>query len=335
MLLTPTIVDSSGFDMFERLELLKTVSRPEFLPANIGSLAMGLAWGFDPSVFNTQTLALTVLSFFIITVVSAIGAQVNTLGDHELDSMEPRKRYLVEATHQLGIGTLKTALVIELIIGVALVVPFLLFAARSALLLCLWLGALFLTFAYNVPPLRLKARSWLAMLSLTLVLSILPVTFVYLTVASQLDPLFALFLAGQAMTVYAIIIPTETRDYFSDKAGNVRTLTVALGLKNASLFAMTLLTSGLALMATAFTLALAGKQPLLLAFLLAISAADAYVFGNIRKLHTLSSQYEHTNESHFAEEIVELSTHNPKWITLVSQSIVLMSVVLLVSKLLF
>ncbi len=88
-------------------------------------------------------------------------------------------------------------------------------------------------------------------------------------------------------------------------------------------------------MAAAFTLALIGKQPLLLAFLLTIFAADAYVFGNFRKLHTFSSQYEHTNERHFAEEIVELFTHNPKWITLVSQSIVLVSVVLLVSKLLF
>jgi 4-hydroxybenzoate polyprenyltransferase len=321
--------------MLERLALLKTVSRPEFLPANIGSLAMGLAWGFDRLAFNMQTLALTILSFFIITVVSAIGAQLNTLGDHELDSKEPRKRYLVEATNQLGTNTLKTALIIELIIAIALVVPFLLFATRPALLLCLWLGALFLTFAYNVPPLRLKTRSWLAMLSLTLVLSILPVTFVYLTVASQLDLLFALFLAGQSITVYAIIIPTETRDYFSDKAGNVRTLTVALGLTKATSFAMTLLTAGAVLMVAAFMLTLVGTQLLLLAFLLAIFVADAYVFGNFRKLHTLSSQYEHTNEGHFAEEIVELSTHNPKWITLVSQSIVLMSVVLLVSKLLF
>jgi 4-hydroxybenzoate polyprenyltransferase len=319
--------------MFERLRLLKVVSRPEFLPANCGSLVMGLAWTYDSSTFNNRTLALAVLSFFIITVVSAIGAQLNTLGDHELDSTEPRKRCLVEATNRLGTGTVKTALTTELIICVALIVPFLLLQPKLELLL-LWLAALFLTFAYNVPPLRLKARSWLAMLSLTLVLSILPVTFVYLTISSQLDPLFALFLAGQSMTVYAIIIPTETRDYFSDRASNVRTLTVALGLTKATSFAMALLIAGAALMAAAFTFALVSKQPLLPVFLLAIFAADAYVLRNLKKLHRLSSQYEHTGESHFAEEVVELSTHNPKWITFVSQSIVLMSVVLLVAKIL-
>lgn len=294
---------------------------------------MGFAWAYDYSTFNYRTLALTALSFLIIAVVSAIGAQLNTLGDRELDSTEPRKRYLVEATNHLGTSTVKTALATELVICVALIVPFLMLQPKLELLL-LWLAALFLTFAYNVPPLRLKARSWLAMLSLTLVLSILPVTFVYLTIGSQLDLLFALFLAGQSMTVYAIIIPTETRDYFSDKASNVRTLTVALGLTKATSFAMILLTAGAVLMTAAFTLALVGNQPLLLVFLLALFAADAYVLRKFKKLHRLSSQYEHTGENPFAEEVVELSTHNPKWITFVSQSIVLMAVVLLVAKIL-
>jgi hypothetical protein len=36
--------------MFETIKLIATVSRAEFLLPNLGSLIMGLAWGFTPPV---------------------------------------------------------------------------------------------------------------------------------------------------------------------------------------------------------------------------------------------------------------------------------------------
>lgn len=318
--------------MFETLRLLKVVSRPEFLPANCGSLMMGLAWSINPSSDLTPQLAiLTALSFAIITVVSAIGAQLNTLSDHELDSNEPRKQYLVQATNALGKPKIKSVIAVEFMICLALIVPFLLIQVKPVLLLLLTV-AMFLTYAYNVPPLRFKSRSWLDMLTLLLVLSILPVTFVYHSITSELNFVFLLFLAGQAVTVYAIIIPTETRDYFSDKANGVNTLTVRIGLVKASLLAMLMLSLGGALMVTAFMLTLANKHPILSLFLLTIVAADFIVLRNYKRLYSLSKAYASTKESLTAEGIVQLSANNPKWITLVSQSIVFMSIILLVAK---
>ena len=93
--------------MFKDLKLLKTVSRPEFLPANLSSLVMGLAWGIDPNVNGIwETALLSALVLAVLTFVSAIGAQLNTLSDHELVSKEPRKRYLVDALEALGQGRL-------------------------------------------------------------------------------------------------------------------------------------------------------------------------------------------------------------------------------------
>lgn len=292
---------------------------------------MGFAWGINPlSDLTPQLAILTALSFVIITVVSAIGAQLNTLNDHELDSNEPRKQYLVLATNALGKLKLKSVITVEFIVCLAFVVPFLILA--KPVLLCLWAVAMFLTYAYNVPPLRFKSRSWLAMLTLLLVLSILPITFVYYSTTSELNLVFLLFLAGQTMTVYAVIIPTETRDYFSDKANDVNTLTVRIGLAKASLLAMLMLGLGGALMITAFTLALANKYPILSLFLLTMVAADFIVLRNYKRLYSLSKEYASSKESLTAEEIVQLSANNPKWITLVSQSIVFMSIILLVAK---
>ncbi|MCJ7471106.1 hypothetical protein MUO74_11560, partial [Candidatus Bathyarchaeota archaeon] len=62
---------------------LAVISRPEFLPANLASLIMGLAWAVTPPfVFNWDKALLVALSFGIITVVSAYGAQLNTLSDY-------------------------------------------------------------------------------------------------------------------------------------------------------------------------------------------------------------------------------------------------------------
>jgi hypothetical protein len=85
-------------------------------------------------------------------------------------------------------------------------------------------------------------------------------------------------------------------------------------------------------MVTAFTLTLANKHPILSLFLLTIVAADFIVLRNYKRLYSLSKEYASTKESLTAEGIVQLSANNPKWITLVSQSIVFMSIILLVAK---
>jgi 1,4-dihydroxy-2-naphthoate octaprenyltransferase len=319
--------------MFKTIRLLATVSRPEFLPANLGSLVLGLAWGVNPPLGSVRELAILAgLSFAVITFVSAVGAQLNTLSDYELDCTDPRKERLVQAMDNLGRDRLKSIMVVEFLLSLPFLFLLLLVQPKPVLLF-LWAVAHFLAYSYSAPPLRLKSRAWLAMCTLFLVLSILPILFVYYSFASTLESLFLLFLVGQAMTVYGIIIPTEIRDYWVDSAKGVETTTVWLGLVRASLFEILLLSVGGVLMGTAFILKLIyDLQPQLTAFLLVIATADGIVLRKYMRLYSLSKDYASSEENSVAQEIVELAAHNPQWITLVSQAIVFMSLILLAGK---
>ncbi len=322
-----------GLWMFSDLKLLKTISRPEFLPANCSSLVMGLAWSIEPSaggaIWGTVLLAVLVLA--VLTFVSVIGAQLNTLSDRELDSKEARKGYLVRALDALGQGRLKRILILELLLSL----PFLIALASlqpKPILVLLWIFGHLIAYAYSVAPIRLKSRSWLAMLSLLLVLSVLPVSFVYLAFTSEVMPLFLLFLVGEAMHVYAVIVPTETRDYWIDKANGVKTMTVWLGLVKASAFAIVLISAGGIMMGAAFALAILTQFPFLAVSLLVLLVADIIILGNYRTLYKLSRQYSSSGDDSTAKRIVELSARNPTWINLAQLSILVLAVALLAAK---
>jgi 4-hydroxybenzoate polyprenyltransferase len=319
--------------MLGNLKLLKIISRPEFLPANCSSLVMGLAWSVEPDLGGTilETVILAGLVLAVLTFVSAIGAQLNTLSDHELDSKEPRKQYLVRALDALGQGKLKRILIIEFLFSLPFIIVLISLQPKPVLVL-LWIFGHFLAYVYSAAPIRLKSRSWLAMLSLLLVLSILPVSFVYLTFASDVVPLFLLFLVGEAMHVYAVIVPTETRDYWIDKANGVGTMTVWLGLVKASVLAIVLLSVGGILMGTAFALAIFTQFPALAVSLLVLLVADVIILRNYGTLYKLSRQYSSTKDDSTVEKIVELSARNPKWINLAQLSVLVLSVALLVAK---
>ena len=316
--------------------LLATVSRPEFLPANSASIIIGLSWGINLPVDLFWGLAIPVaLVSAIITLVSAVAAQVNTMADYELDSKDSRKKELVQAMSRLGKGKLTSFIIIEFLLSLAFILLLYLVQGKLALLL-MWVAAVFLAYSYSASPLRLKSRSWLAVITLLVVLSILPVTFVYHTFSSELDPLFLLFLSGQALTVYGVIVPAEIRDYFGDKAMGIDTVTVRLGLAKASLFGIVLLSVGGVLCGTGILLRLAhGSYPALTVFLLVVVFAYLYVLRKYSKLYSLSKRYMISEDQSFiAQDIERLSAHNPQWITLITQTIVLVSLVLLVGKLL-
>jgi 4-hydroxybenzoate polyprenyltransferase len=130
-----------------------------------------------------------------------------------------------------------------------------------------------------------------------------------------------------------VIIPTEIRDHFGDKAMGIETLTVHLGLVKASIIAMALLTVGATLTATAFLLQFAFAQRLFLAVLLvAIPVAAAIVLKNFRKLYSLSQEYAASKSNSVEEEIVLLSARNPRWIMMMTQTYSIISIALLLSK---
>jgi 4-hydroxybenzoate polyprenyltransferase len=315
------------------VEALGVISRAEFLLPNSGSLIMGLAWGATPSTSISDLVVMIILSFAVINLSSAIGAQANTLSDRELDSMDERKKQLVEATSSFGVNRLKIVLVIEFALTLILVFLFMSIQQKPILLL-LWIVGICLGCAYSLSPVRLKSRGWLAPVSLILVLAIFPVLFAYYTFTTEMNPFFLLSLTGLGLTVYGVIIPTEIRDYFGDKATGIETMTVRLGLVKASFLGIVLLTTGAILTGTAFLLEWTYRQHVWLSvFLLAIPVAVIFVLGKFKRIYYLSK--EHTSsksQTSVSEEIVSLSANNPQWIMLVTQTYSAMSIILLLSK---
>lgn len=322
--------------MREILKMLTIVSRPEFLPANSASIIVGVSWGIKLPVDIAWGLAVPLsLIFAIITLVAAFAAQVNTVSDYELDLKDDSKKKLVQAMRDLGKDRLRSFMVTEILFSLTLLVALMLITGKPTLLL-VWMATVFLAYAYSAQPLRLKSRSWLAVATLLLVLSILPINFVVHVFATQLDPIFLLFLVGQALTVYGVIIPAEIRDYFVDRTMGIETMTVQLGLVRASLFSVALLSVGGILCGGGFLLKLAsGSYPALAVSLSVMVVAYVTVLRKYMKLYILSKKYSSSeNQDSVAQGIVELSANNPRWITLITQTIVFMSLVLLASKIL-
>jgi 4-hydroxybenzoate polyprenyltransferase len=324
--------------MSNAVKLLAIISRSEFLLPNLGSLIMGLAWGANPPLGLINGVILIVLSFSIINLSSAIGAQANTLSDYELDLKDERKKELVQALDSFGHKKVKTVLIIEFCLTLVLVSIFMLIQQKS-ILLPLWIVGISLGVAYSAPPLRLKSRSWVAPVSLVLVLAIFPVLFAFYTFTFEINTFFLVSLGGLALTIYGVIIPTEIRDYFGDKAMDINTMTVRLGLSRATLLGIILLSAGAVLTGTALFLEWSFNQQLWFSiFILAIPIVVVFVLAKFRKLYFLSKEYETSNDpnrSVLEEKIVNLSSDNPKWIMLVTQTYSLLSVILLVSKFIF
>ena len=309
------------------------VSRSEFILPNLGAFVMGLAWAANPSLNLIDSVVPLVLAFVVVNLSSAIGAQVNTLSDFTLDSQDARKKSLVTALNSFGQTRLKYILAAEFLVATILSIFLTVIVGKPALFL-MWLAGISLGCSYSAPPLTLKSRSWLAFVSLLLVLSILPTFFIFYTFASTLNPLFLLSLAGLTLTVYAVIVPTETRDYFGDKAMGIKTMTVHIGLTKASLVSIILLITGGAMNGTALSLGLLyGSYPIVSIFVVAVIAAISIVLKQLVKLYRLCKEYNKKNDETTAQAIVNLSANNPKWIMLVTQTYSILSLVLLVSRL--
>lgn len=319
--------------MFETVKLVGAISRAEFILPNLGSLIMGLAWGVSSTMNIASLVVLLIISFAVINMSSAIGAQINTYSDHELDSRDERKKQLVEAMDSFGRNRLKGLIVVEFLMT-AILVSFFTAILDKPILLAMWLVGIFLGWAYSAPPFRLKGRSWIAPVALILVLAVFPVLFAYFAFAVSAELLFLLSLAGLALTVYGVIVPTEIRDYFGDKEMGIITMTVRLGLVKASLLGIGLLVMGAILTETAFLIRFFYEDsPLLIVFLFPILIAVIYVLAKFRELYLLSKEYVRSGgESSISDRILNLSANNPRWIMMVTQTYSLVSIVLLVSK---
>jgi len=319
-------------------KLFAKISRFEFLLPNLGSLIMGLAWGASPPIGLVSGIISVVLSFLIINLSSIIGAQANTLYDYKLDLKDERKRELVQALDSFGHRKVRDIMILEICLTLVLVSALALYQ-QEPILLALWIVGISLGIAFSAPPLRLKARFWIGPICQMLVLAVFPVLFAYYAFSSEINTYFLISLIGLSLTVYGVIVPTEIRDYFGDKAMNIQTLTVRLGLSRAALMGIVLLSAGAACTGTSLLLEWSRSQLSVLGvFVLAIPIVVVFVLSKFWKLYCLTREFENADiQDRLALEgkITDLSSENPKWIMLVTQTYSILSIVLLLTKFVF
>ena len=120
---------------------------------------------------------------------------------------------------------------------------------------------------------------------------------------------------------------------------NIQTLTVRLGLSRAALMGIVVLGAGAALTGTSLFLEWSRSQLLVLGvFVLAIPIVVAFVLSKFWKLYCLTREYENADiQDRLALEgkITDLSSENPKWIMLVTQTYSILSIMLLLTKFVF
>ena len=297
---------------------------------------MGLAWGATPPFDPVRGIFSMALSFLIINLSSIVGAQANTLYDYNLDLKDERKKELVQALDSFGHKKVRNIMIFEIFLTLVLVSALALYI-QEPILLALWAVGISLGVAFSAPPLRLKARFWIGPICQMLVLAVFPVLFAYYAFTSEVNAYFLLSLAGLSLTVYGVIVPTEIRDYFGDKAMNIQTLTVRIGLSRASLMGIVLLGVGAALTSIALFLEWVSNQLSVLGvFVLAIPVVVLFVLSKFWKLYGLTREFDDANSQDrlaLEKKITDLSSENPKWIMLVTQTYMILSIMLLLTKL--
>lgn len=304
----------------------------EFIPANSASVVIGFAWAASqPASFTLQTVGFLAFLFIVLSAVGTLGAHWNTYSDFELDSDDPTKKELHRSLLALGKNTLMRIIWVEVLLATIIFVLFYL-THGDPRLIALWLVAICLAYAYSMPPLRFKARGILAFISLCLVLSILPVLFVYLSTNPHVSQEFIVFLIGHTMVIYSLIIPTEIRDYVVDRDHQVTTMTVCLGLKKAIVFDLILLGLGTALILGGYFYSeLFHLAPVLRVFLVLPLLCNALVFSKLLKLRKLINLPSKKSEGAIVEAF-RLAENNPQWITISSMGSLMIAIATILGK---
>ena len=318
----------------DKIKLLIPITRVEFIPANSASILIGFAWAIEKHyVFNFNTIGLLLSLFFVLSSVGTLGAHWNSYSDHELDSEDPTKKELHKSLSNLGKKQLKNIIIVEF--GLAAVIFLLFWHQRGDLnLLGIWIAATFFAFNYSMPPMRFKAKNLLAFISLCLVLSILPIMFVFLSTNQSLNKEFVLFLIGHTLVVYSLIIPTEIRDYEVDMSHKISTMTVWLGLKKAIILAQNLIVVGTVFIITSYYRTELFNNNLFPSIsLLFILGGNGFVFYKLNQLRKIIYLSDNTGNQN--QEVSDFAKDNPKWITISSTGSMVVALITIVGKIFF
>lgn len=225
---------------FEKLRAARRIRRPEFQ-------AFGMAIGLFPIVATARSgESFFGIDFLLICTVlffgMQIGMMVNCLADRDAD--EVFKSAQADAVRALGVrNVLAQVAVTAFLQGVFFVV--LVVRAQSLLLLALSILAAFLSVQYSLPPLHLKSRGVVEILTIGITTIVIPGLVILISARHHVDWIDVLAVAGFAGIMCSLILVETAEDVPEDRKFGVKTTAVQLGLIRTMYFAMILDVVGL------------------------------------------------------------------------------------------
>jgi 4-hydroxybenzoate polyprenyltransferase len=192
----------------------------------------------DASVLNTFAFWEGVFIFFLLF---AFGDMINCLADRDLDAVY--KPHLSEAVYGLGVPFVTFQVIATAVFALVLSVH-LSYILNRPLIAVLVFAGLILGAAYSVKPIQLKGRGLFQLFCLWTIIFVGPMLFVGLLLSATVSSEIIVFAAAFGTLQMGIILVNTAEDYPEDKAANIKTTIVALGLQRGIKLAFALVVAG-------------------------------------------------------------------------------------------
>jgi 4-hydroxybenzoate polyprenyltransferase len=296
------------------LVFLLRIRRVEFRIAEIPILVIPVLLLIrETSVLKTFAFWEGVFIFFLLF---AFGDMINCLADRDLDAVY--KPHLSEAVYGLGVRFVTFQVIASGALAIILSIH-LAWRSDRWILPVLVVAGIILGAAYSVKPVQLKGRGLAQLVCLWLIIFVGPMSFVALLVGAAPSVTIILFAAFYGILQMGVILVNTAEDYPEDRAANIRTTIVALGLRQGITLAFwSVIAGAVGVLWTLDTLFLQRTENLYwLTALLPVVAACLYVTNDILKLKRAIKPAA-LDES--IEIVKQTAKKVPLWITIVAWS---------------
>lgn len=209
-----------------------TIRRKEFFVAELPIFLIPLLLNITSwSDFLQPTLYAGLLA---IILLFNIGDMINCYADYELDSIY--KSHLSNAVYELGKKNVRLQMIFSGILSIALTVVVAMHTNQLYLIPLTLLG-IFIGLQYSVKPFKFKSQGIWQLLCLWGIIFFGPMLYTAIITKGFPDLLQILLFAFYGFHQMGIILLNTAEDYTEDKAYNLNTIIVALGLHKAMNFA--------------------------------------------------------------------------------------------------
>ena len=300
---------------FNKFKQYLIISRREYIFSAgipIGGITVLLAISSFSELFSKIYFIL--VGCFVLNLSNFIGSKINCLSDYESDKNYERegivnKSRFPRAIDSIGRNNVTRIIVVEMFITFS-IITWLVLELSKIILLELWLFGVVLAIAYSVKPLRFKGRGLLNTITLTLILYVLPVTFVYLIIRDSMSFFHFLVLSGFGIQVSTLILENELEDYPEDKAANDRNPCVRWGPKKTAYVGLLLTVLSALFLITVLFAVLKYSYMFIPLFIVCYS----YVFYKFYVMYKLCSEYESTEREEIMIKIKKTGSALPTWL---------------------